>query len=81
MFSIGKKGTKNFTTPYSIPKVLHNFHKKGQHLVAGCMKGLNYGLIVDNPMSIPEYTSFEAEEGISSFEICKNVRPKHCLQS
>ena len=43
------KCTKNFITPYSIPfpsvlhqnKVLHNFHKWGNHLTAGCIKGLD----------------------------------------
>ena len=51
-----KKGTlfekrehRNFTTPYSIPflnvlhqnKALHIFHKRGQHLIARCIKGLD----------------------------------------
>ena len=44
-----KKGTKNFTTPYSTPfvsvlyqnKALHNFQKRGQHLIGTCIKGLH----------------------------------------
>ena len=44
-----KKGTRNFTTPYSIPflsvlhqnKALHNFHKRGQRATAGRIKGLD----------------------------------------
>ena len=43
-----KKGTKNFTIPYSISflsalhqnKTLHNFHKRGQGLTVGRIKGL-----------------------------------------
>ena len=42
-----KKGTNNFIIPYLIlflrvlhqNKALHNFHKKGQRLIAGCVKG------------------------------------------
>ena len=52
-FSLEKKGTKNFTTPYSIPflsvlhqnKALHNFHKREQHPTVGRTKGLDYGLM------------------------------------
>ena len=44
-----KKGVNNFSTPCSIPfvnvlhqnKPLHNFYKKGQCSIAGCMKGLD----------------------------------------
>ena len=44
-----KNGTENLTTPYSIPflnvlhqnKASHNFHKRGLHLIAGCIKGLD----------------------------------------
>ena len=44
-----KKGTNNFIIPYLIlflrvlhqNKALHNFHKRGQGLIAGCMKGLD----------------------------------------
>ena len=44
-----KKGTRNFTTPYSIPflsvlhqnKALHNFHKRGQRPTVGRIKGLD----------------------------------------
>ena len=47
-----KKGSKNFTTPYSIPfpsvlhqiKVLHNFSKRGKCLIAGYLKDLDKGL-------------------------------------
>ena len=43
-----KKRTKKFTIPYSISflsalhqnKTLHNFHKRGQGLTVGCIKGL-----------------------------------------
>ena len=43
------KGTRNVTTPYSIPflsglhenKALHNFNKKGQRLIARHIKGLD----------------------------------------
>ena len=49
---LGKKGTKYFTTPYSIiflsvlhqNKALHNFHKRGQCLTARCIKSLDKGL-------------------------------------
>ena len=52
---MAKKCTKNFITPYSIPfpnvlhqnKVLHNFHKWGNHLTAGCIKGLDQGLLME----------------------------------
>ena len=41
-----KKGTKNFSTPYSIPflnvlhqnKALHNFHKREQRPTVGCIR-------------------------------------------
>ena len=44
-----KKGTKNFTTPYSIPflsvlhenKALHNFHEWGQRATSGRIEGLD----------------------------------------
>ena len=44
-----KKGTKTYTTPYSIHflsvlhqnKGLHNFHKMGQHPIVGHMEGLD----------------------------------------
>ena len=44
-----KKGTKNFTTPYSVyflsvldqKKTSHNFQKKAQCPTAGCIKGLD----------------------------------------
>ena len=44
-----KKGTKNLTTPYSIPflsvlhqnKALHNFYKRGQRPTIGRIKGLD----------------------------------------
>ena len=47
-----KKDTKNFTIPNSTPflsalhqnEALHNFHKKRQHLIAGCMKDLDFNL-------------------------------------
>ena len=46
---LAKNGTKNFTIPSSIPflsvlhqnKALHNFHKRGQHPIAGDIKGLD----------------------------------------
>ena len=45
-FFFEKKGTKNLTTPYSIPflsvlhqnQVLHNFHKRGQRPIFGRIK-------------------------------------------
>ena len=50
-----KKGTKSFTTPYSMlirflhvlpkNKGLHNFHNRGQHRTAGHIKGLDLGLV------------------------------------
>ena len=47
-----KKGTKNLTTPYSIPflsvlhqnNALHNFHKRGKRSAVGHIKRLDYGL-------------------------------------
>ena len=50
---LNKMGTKNFSTPYSIPfpgvlhqkKALHNFHKRTQRLSVGLIKGLDYGLM------------------------------------
>ena len=52
-FFFEKKGTKNLTTPYSIPflsvlhqnKALHNFHKRGQRPTVGRIKGLDQGLM------------------------------------
>ena len=53
LFFFEKKGTKNLTTPYSIPflsvlhqnKALHNFHKRGQRPTVGRIKGLDWGLM------------------------------------
>ena len=47
-----KKGTKNLTTPNSIPflsvlhrnRALHNFHKRRQRPIAGRIKGVDYAL-------------------------------------
>ena len=47
-----KKGNKNLTTPNSIPflsvlhrnRALHNFHKRRQRPIAGCIKGVDYAL-------------------------------------
>ena len=52
------KGTKNLTTPYSIPylsvlhqnKSLHNFHKRGQPPTVRHIKGLDQGLVVHSNM-------------------------------
>ena len=50
--NIGQKGHQNFTNPYSISfpsilhqkKALHNFQKKGQRPIPGCITGLDQGL-------------------------------------
>ena len=52
LFFLGGEGTKNLTTPNSIPflsvlhrnRALHNFHKRRQRPIAGRIKGVDYAL-------------------------------------
>ena len=56
---MAKKSTKHFTTPYSIHfvnvlhqnKALHNFHRKGQHSIAECIKGLTWDLTMSQNLA------------------------------